>query len=82
MKIFDYPEAKQVLVSGDIHGDFKGLVFKLCVQYGCRDSPSGQDYPKNVTNFQFRSPIVAWIFFQELLYGEASSPVQDQLSIW
>ena len=38
MKIFDYPEAKQVLVSGDIHGDFKGLVFKLCVQYGCRDT--------------------------------------------
>lgn len=33
-KFFEYPDAKQVLVSGDIHGDFKGIVFKLCIQYG------------------------------------------------
>ena len=26
MKLFDYPEAKQVIVSGDIHGDFRTLV--------------------------------------------------------
>ena len=38
MKLFNYPEAKQVLVSGDIHGDFKTLVFKLCIRYGCTDT--------------------------------------------
>ena len=38
MKLFDYPEAKQVIVSGDIHGDFKTLVYKLCVQYECTDT--------------------------------------------
>lgn len=37
-KLFKYPDAKQVLVSGDIHGDFKDVVFKLCVQYGLRDT--------------------------------------------
>ena len=35
MKLFEYPEAKQIIVSGDIHGDFRTLVFKLCVQYEC-----------------------------------------------
>lgn len=38
MKQFDYPEAKQVIVSGDIHGDFKTLVYKLCIRYECRDT--------------------------------------------
>ncbi len=38
MKIVDYPEAKQVIVCGDIHGDFRALVFKLCHQYGCTDT--------------------------------------------
>ena len=37
-KIFEYPEAKQVAVCGDIHGDFRALVDKLCVQYGCTDT--------------------------------------------
>ena len=37
-QVAEYPEAKQVIVSGDIHGDFKGLVFKLCIQYGCTDT--------------------------------------------
>ena len=37
-KIYEYAAAKQVLVSGDIHGDFKGVVFKLCVQYGLTDT--------------------------------------------
>lgn len=35
---FEYPNAKQVIVSGDIHGDFKGIVFKLCGQYGMKDT--------------------------------------------
>lgn len=37
-KYYAFPEAKQVIISGDIHGDFKTLVFKLCVQYGCTDT--------------------------------------------
>lgn len=37
-KVFKYPEAKQIIVSGDIHGDFKGIVYKLCVQYGYTDT--------------------------------------------
>lgn len=28
-----FPEAKTIIVSGDIHGDFNQLVFKLCIQY-------------------------------------------------
>ncbi|CUQ51773.1 Uncharacterised protein [Parabacteroides distasonis] len=27
-----FPEAKTIIVSGDIHGDFNQLVFKLCIQ--------------------------------------------------
>lgn len=37
-KLNDYPDAKHILVSGDIHGDFKGIVSKLCVQYGLKDT--------------------------------------------
>lgn len=37
-KVFKYPDAKHILVSGDIHGDFKTIVYKLCVQYGCTDT--------------------------------------------
>lgn len=37
-KTYTYPDAKQVLVSGDIHGDFKGVVFKLCIQYNLKDT--------------------------------------------
>ena len=38
MKLYNYPDAKQVLVSGDIHGDFKLLVYNLCIRYGCTDT--------------------------------------------
>lgn len=38
MNIFNYPDVKTVIVCGDIHGDFKGIVHKLCVQYGCTDT--------------------------------------------
>lgn len=38
MKLFNYPDAKQIIVCGDIHGDFKTMVFKLCIQYGCTDA--------------------------------------------
>ena len=38
MKIFEYNEAKQVVVCGDIHGAFETMVFKACVQYGMTDT--------------------------------------------
>ena len=38
MKIFEYNEAKQVVVCGDIHGAFETMVFKTCVQYGMADT--------------------------------------------
>lgn len=34
----EFPEAKSVVISGDIHGDFNLLVFKLCVQYQMTDT--------------------------------------------
>lgn len=33
-----FVEAKHIIVSGDIHGDFNLLVNKLCVQYGMNDT--------------------------------------------
>lgn len=33
-----FPEAQNIVVSGDIHGDFNQLVYKLCVQYRMRDT--------------------------------------------
>ena len=33
-----FPEARNVVVSGDIHGDFNLLVYKLCVQYQMKDT--------------------------------------------
>lgn len=35
---FSFPEAKGLVVSGDVHGDFNQLVFKLCVQYQMKDT--------------------------------------------
>lgn len=37
-RIFEYHDAKQVIISGDIHGDFKTLVNKLCVRWKCSDT--------------------------------------------
>jgi len=38
MNISKFPSAKSIVVSGDIHGDFNRLVFKMCAQYGMRDT--------------------------------------------
>lgn len=35
---FVFPEAKNIVVSGDIHGDFTQLVYKCCIQYGMIDT--------------------------------------------
>ena len=39
-KIFTlaFPDAKNIIVSGDIHGDYNHLIFKLCSQYQMRDT--------------------------------------------
>ena len=34
----NFPNAKNIVVSGDIHGEFNQLVHKLCVQYAMRDT--------------------------------------------
>lgn len=31
--IYDFPDAKGIVVSGDIHGDYEKLVYKCCIQY-------------------------------------------------
>ena len=36
--IIEFPHAKGIVVSGDIHGDIMPLVFKCCVQYGMTDT--------------------------------------------
>lgn len=33
-----FPKAKDLVISGDVHGDFNQLVFKLCVQYQMKDT--------------------------------------------
>ena len=35
---YDFPDARHIVVSGDIHGDFKTLVYKCCVQYQMTDT--------------------------------------------
>ena len=34
----NFPKAKGIVVSGDIHEDFTQLVFKCCVQYEMTDT--------------------------------------------
>lgn len=29
--MFEFPDAKSIVVSGDIHGDFTQLVYKCCI---------------------------------------------------
>ena len=35
---YDFPDAKSVVVSGDIHVDFTQLVYKCCIQYSMTDT--------------------------------------------
>ena len=37
-KIYDYPDCHNVVICGDIHGDFNLLVNKICVQYELKDT--------------------------------------------
>ena len=36
--VLTYPEAKSLVICGDIHGDFVPLVYEMCVRYGRRDT--------------------------------------------
>ena len=36
--IYEFPNAMGIVVAGDIHGDFKALVYKCCVQYQMTDT--------------------------------------------
>ncbi|MBO6027250.1 MAG: metallophosphoesterase [Bacteroidales bacterium] len=38
MNHFDFPEAKSIVVVGDIHGDFNRLIHKCCIRYKVRDA--------------------------------------------
>ena len=38
MNHFDFPEARSVVVVGDIHGDFNKLIHKCCLRYKLRDT--------------------------------------------
>ena len=38
MNHFDFPEARSIVVVGDIHGDFNKLIHKCCLRYKLRDA--------------------------------------------
>ena len=38
MNHFDFPEAKSIIVCGDIHGDFNKLIHKCCIRYKVRNA--------------------------------------------
>ncbi len=38
IKTYSYPEARSIVVCGDIHGEFNTLIYKLCIQYGMTDT--------------------------------------------
>ena len=38
VQIYEFPKAKGIVVSGDIHGDFTKLVYKVCIQYNMTDT--------------------------------------------
>lgn len=38
IKTYSYPEARSIVVCGDIHGEFNTLIYKSCIQYGLTDT--------------------------------------------
>ena len=36
--VVTYPEAKSLVICGDIHGEFVPLVYEMCVRYGMHDT--------------------------------------------
>lgn len=41
-QFIEFPYAKDIVVSGDIHGDIMPLVFKFCVQYGVESNTANR----------------------------------------
>lgn len=35
---YTFPEAKNIIICGDIHGEFNSLIYKLCIQYQLTDT--------------------------------------------
>ena len=35
---YTFPEAKNIVICGDIHGEFNSLIYKLCIQYQLTDT--------------------------------------------
>ena len=35
---YTFPEAKSIVICGDIHGEFNSLIYKLCIQYQLTDT--------------------------------------------
>lgn len=35
---YTFPEAKNIIICGGIHGEFNSLIYKLCVQYQLTDT--------------------------------------------
>ena len=50
---FNFPSAKSVVVCGDVHGDFRKMVAKLCDEIGMEDT---LPVVAGDCGFGFRSP--------------------------
>lgn len=35
---YAFPDAKSVVVCGDVHGEFNAVIYKLCIQYQITDT--------------------------------------------
>ena len=51
--VFDFPDAKGIVICGDIHGEFNQLVFKCCVQYGMTDIKASLRIQKITVSYDF-----------------------------
>ena len=38
LHIYTFPEAKSIVICGDIHGEFNSLIYKMCIQYQLTDT--------------------------------------------
>ena len=38
LKTYSFPKAKNIVVCGDIHGEFNAVIYRMCVQYQMTDT--------------------------------------------